>query len=297
MDRTTATNHAVVGGKRKFTDGPPATTIPADFLNALQEEIVQTLEYAGIAPNAAYTTQLRYAIVYLIRNAGVFTVDIGAANAYAINPVPALSVYQPGMVIWFQAAHANTGASTININGLGVKSIKKNGTSTLVAGDILANQVVSIVYDGVNFQVAAINASQSCKPSFRAHATTNPSITGGSVTVLPYSVEDEDTTAAYDTGTYRFMPQVAGWYFVGANIKITPGIDQGYSLYIYKNGIYVIDSVYHTAGSPGNPTDISMQVSDLVYLNGSIDYVDIRMLVTSTETIGLNASSFFAFLY
>jgi hypothetical protein len=35
-------------GKRKFTDGPPGTSVPATFLNALQEEISNVIEQSGI---------------------------------------------------------------------------------------------------------------------------------------------------------------------------------------------------------------------------------------------------------
>lgn len=60
----------------KFTEGNPstgaiATAVTADWLNALQEEIIAVLSAAGIEPIKATNTQLRDAIVSLISGGGV----------------------------------------------------------------------------------------------------------------------------------------------------------------------------------------------------------------------------------
>jgi len=82
-----------------------------------------------------------------------FAADTGAADAYVIALDPALSGYITGMPIFFKAANTNTGASTLDINGLGTKSIKKSTDVALAAGDIKAGQIVLVVYDGTNFQM------------------------------------------------------------------------------------------------------------------------------------------------
>ncbi len=62
MDRTTGENYIESGGKRQFTQGPPATAISSGFMNAIQEEIVQAIELSGQTPNANDLTQLSKAI-------------------------------------------------------------------------------------------------------------------------------------------------------------------------------------------------------------------------------------------
>lgn len=57
--------------------------------------------------------------------------------------------------------NANTGASTINLNGLGAKSIKKNVSVALVSGDILAGAIYDLVYDGTNFQITSRTGNDS----------------------------------------------------------------------------------------------------------------------------------------
>lgn len=81
-----------------------------------------------------------------------YVVDTGVADAYIVTFRPVISAYTTGLKFTFQATHANTGASTINVNGLGPKTIKKNLTEDLAGGDISANQIVEVTYDGTYFQ-------------------------------------------------------------------------------------------------------------------------------------------------
>src|SRR5450759_3906158 len=82
-----------------------------------------------------------------------YAADTGAANAYAVALTPAIGAYAEGLEVTFKAAHANTGASTLAVNGLATKAIKKSGSTALVSGDILVGQIITVKYDGTNFQV------------------------------------------------------------------------------------------------------------------------------------------------
>ena len=86
--------------------------------------------------------------------------DTGVADAYVIAPAPAITTYAAGQTFNFFAVNANTGASTLNVNGLGVKAIQLNGTA-LVAGDIGAGDLVRVVYDGTGFQLPVFPANLS----------------------------------------------------------------------------------------------------------------------------------------
>ncbi len=81
-----------------------------------------------------------------------YIVDTGAANAYVATLVPAITSYTAGQLVQFKAINANTTTSTVNVNGLGVKTIMKLGGATnLASGDIAAGMVVQLEYDGTNF--------------------------------------------------------------------------------------------------------------------------------------------------
>ncbi|MCC6601241.1 MAG: hypothetical protein IT223_11295 [Crocinitomicaceae bacterium] len=83
-----------------------------------------------------------------------YSSDGGTANAYTVNLSIAPAAYTTGMVINFKASNTNTGASTLNVNSLGAKSIRKQGGGTDVsAGDIAAGQMVTAIYDGTYFQI------------------------------------------------------------------------------------------------------------------------------------------------
>ncbi len=79
--------------------------------------------------------------------------DSGSADAYVIAPSPAITAYTEGQRFGFTATNASTGASTINVSGLGVKSIKKHHDQAIAAGDIEAGAVVVVQYDGTSFQM------------------------------------------------------------------------------------------------------------------------------------------------
>lgn len=53
----------------------------------------------------------------------------------------------------FKAIANNTGATTINVNGLGVKSITTKAGAALSGGEILNGGIYTVVYDGTNFQL------------------------------------------------------------------------------------------------------------------------------------------------
>jgi hypothetical protein len=55
------------------------------------------------------------------------------------------------MSVLFKANTVNTGASTLNINGMGAKAIVKGITTALADADILALMWCQCVYDGVAF--------------------------------------------------------------------------------------------------------------------------------------------------
>ncbi|MBL8712262.1 MAG: hypothetical protein JNM12_05135 [Alphaproteobacteria bacterium] len=80
-----------------------------------------------------------------------YAADTGAANAYAVAPVPALSGYTAGQVVILKPANAVTGASTLNVGALGAKAVKTQDGSDLSANAMVAGGVFVLVYDGTNF--------------------------------------------------------------------------------------------------------------------------------------------------
>ena len=83
---------------------------------------------------------------------------VTGTDTYVATASPALTAYAAGNLFSLVVPNTNTGASTINIDGLGAKAITRTGTTALVAGDMIATEVVIVVYDGTRFQLINANS-------------------------------------------------------------------------------------------------------------------------------------------
>lgn len=127
-------------------------------------------------------------------------IDTGVANAYSAT-VPNVTEYFDGLMVTLKIANSNTGSSTLNINDLGAKPIKKEKDVDLAANDIKAGQYVTFVYDGTNFQmVSAVNGlvshkDENASTSKKGHVQLTDSVSSTSTTTAatPNSVKQ-----AYD---------------------------------------------------------------------------------------------------
>ena len=79
----------------------------------------------------------------------------GSANAYVLTTglTTALTAYVTGQSFLIIPNFTNSGAATINVDGLGAKNLTKNGTTALASGDLVSGTVYRITYDGTQFQV------------------------------------------------------------------------------------------------------------------------------------------------
>jgi hypothetical protein len=83
---------------------------------------------------------------------------VTGTDTYVATASPALTAYAAGNLFSFVVPNTNSSASTINIDGLGAKAITRTGSTALVAGDMVATEVVIVVYDGTRFQLINANS-------------------------------------------------------------------------------------------------------------------------------------------
>lgn len=107
---------------------------------------------AGAAPNYQWERASLGSVQALLTSSSC-AVDSGAVNAYVVTLDPAPSAYTVNMRVTMKVTNSNTGGSTINVNGLGVKTIKKSGVAGVVVGDLLAGGIYDLLYDGTYFQL------------------------------------------------------------------------------------------------------------------------------------------------
>ena len=154
QDRLDAYAAALIGNLNSGAEWAASQTAPGNSgLYWLRTDIsnrpVEVLKFSSAAGDSQFI-RLSSEVVF----AGTST---GAAGAYSVinsPPYPSPgSAYRTGQIYTFLANHTNAGACTLNVDGQGAKAITKDGAAALTANDILIGQVVSVLYDGVNFQL------------------------------------------------------------------------------------------------------------------------------------------------
>lgn len=112
-----------------------------------------------------------------------YGVDTGTANAMVATLTPAISAYAASLRVSIKkTASANTGAMTINLNGLGAISLTDYAGNALAAGAVPANALIEAVYDGTAFRMVGgsssyTNSSQLSTNSGEGVAVNVPSST------------------------------------------------------------------------------------------------------------------------
>lgn len=217
-----------------------------------------------------------------------YAVDTGTSNTYVIAPSPAITGYTTGAIFTFKAINANTGVSTVNINSLGAKTIKKNVSTDLAANDILANQLIAVEYDGTNFQLISSPSSliTDTAPNVINFTSQN---TKGSVTTQFTITNTSGTTYRYTyTGTGTNPGDFTTYLSVGSTFSI-----QSTAMSAANTGLFVVTAVQPTYIEVTNGSGVAEATKALT--NG---YLDIGTVYTSTtgtkyitlEIVGAGAS-------
>lgn len=82
-----------------------------------------------------------------------FAADGQGDDDYVITLSPVPDALRTGMVFYFSANTANTGACTLNVNGLGAKALKAFHDQDPPDNYIEATSIVHCIYDGTNMQL------------------------------------------------------------------------------------------------------------------------------------------------
>lgn len=78
---------------------------------------------------------------------GAYGAATGSANTYVVTAEPPLPSLADGALVAVKINVANTGASTLNVNGLGAKTIKKSNGNDVAAGNLKAGTIYSFRYN------------------------------------------------------------------------------------------------------------------------------------------------------
>lgn len=135
-----------------FAGAPDASTT----VKGIVEEATQAEVDAGTAAGGTSARLFQNPSTIRAKKYHDYVVDSVGTDAYAITVSPVITAYSAGQIFTFKAGTANTTDATLNVNSLGAKAIVKNVNVALETGDILANQIVTVIYDGTNMQMLSL---------------------------------------------------------------------------------------------------------------------------------------------
>lgn len=154
------------------------------------------------------------------------------------------------------------------------------GNAQMASGAAVAN----IGAGGVTQTLLAANVAGN-GPAFSAYQSSAQTLASTTNTKIQFQTKEFDTNTNFDNATnYRFTPTVAGYYQINGGFQIASTATGG-AIAIYKNG----GGFKSGAGNPNATTSNQWQVSALVYLNGSTDYIELYGYVTTGQALVANA--------
>jgi hypothetical protein len=171
------------------------------------------------------------------------------------------------MTIIFRAGNANSGASTVNVNGAGVKNLKKTDGTDVATGDILTTVDVVFRYDGTNF-IKLEGVNRATKTNYGTSQIVNSPIAFGINSINPnndvdflsnsFYFDDGSGSATFPTGTTNLTKRLDANWVAGNN---QGGLDTGtksvntwYCAHAIYNPTTNVADIIFTVANPGIPT-------------------------------------------
>lgn len=185
-------------------------------------------------------------------------------------------------------------ASIINASATGVGGVITTADASGVL-DLQSNGTTIATINSTGLSMASGKVlAQSGVPAFNAYSSSTLSLSNSVVTKAPVNVEEFDTNNCYDTTLYRFTPNVAGYYNVFGVGGFYPSgaTTAAYVVYIYKNG----SSFYAMTFASSNGPAVYANINQLIYLNGSTDYVELYLFQNTGATRSVEGIKFQASL-
>jgi len=193
----------------------------------------------------------------------------------------------------FVNAWSNTDATGIYVKTMadadadtGIQ-VEESADEDIIRFDTAGTERVNITAAGI------VNATY--QSTARAYQTSAQTITTGTLTKITLDTENWDVQGEFDSTTNsRFTATEPGYYQINAGVGIN-NLDDGkfFSCSIYKNGITHAES---RAASPAANIDLRTTVSDVVYMDGSTDYVEIWVSHDNGTSLTLLATTHSTFM-
>lgn len=128
---------------------------------------------------------------------GVAFTSAGVSPALTLTPSPAITAYSANQRFRVKFAVASTNLDTLNVSGIGAKTLKQyDSTGAKVAAVFAINQLSDVEYDGVDFVVL--------NPLLRVSQATEAVIGGGKIAPQAYLTTGTDDATIVTPKKLRF---------------------------------------------------------------------------------------------
>lgn len=198
-----------------------------------------------------------------------------------VNPTNKITVQRNG-------ADTIDGETSIDIlQAYGVlKLICDGANSWKIANRLIATQAEVDAWTNSLKVVTPETLANRQIPAFRAYlSAATQSISNSIWTKVQLDAESFDTNSWFDSTTnYRFTPQKAGYYRISMTTFFS-SLTNRYTLAIYKNGVNASNVSINATGDSGATH------TDIVYLNGSTDYIEFYVYHLSSGAKNINGAS------
>jgi len=170
------------------------------------------------------------------------------------------------------------------VNAGGITSNEMGANSVVTSAITDSNVITSKLASGAVTQAKLGTNVAGNGPAFRAWASSQTPITGTVFTKVTLATESFDTNNNFSSS--RFTPTVAGYYQINGSVYNAAGTTFLRAL-LYKNG------ALNSSGTISAGTAYVSQSSDIIYLNGTTDYIELYAYSASTTNIDTSQDATF----
>jgi hypothetical protein len=223
-----------------------------------------------------------------------FCISINGTDAYtcSLNAAAALTAYTIGMHLTLNADTSNTGAATLNVDNVGLKSIKQpDGITDPTTGQIVAGRPITLYFDGTVWRLPANSGVGTCdnlhSVSGSGNCISSPSILGSvALASQTASLSSTNLVATPAAGMYRVVTVAQATTAATAGSGCTLAVTVGYT-----------DSAGATTNSTISGLSLaalgrSMGAMSLMVASGAITYSTTRTAGTcSGDQYALNITA------
>jgi hypothetical protein len=159
----------------------------------------------------------------LSQQGGAYGLTTGGTTAYLVTNSPPITSLAAGAKITIKMNASNTGASTLNVDGLGAIAIKHSDGTALSANDLLVDSVYTLVYNGTFWFVqggGGAVAAATTSVLGTVEVADSPAAGSPIVPILMGAVKEFLLTGTGITTTHTLNTVDAGNYLILGSFRV-----------------------------------------------------------------------------